>query len=181
MLKINYKIAGLLFCVSLTLWACQNGDTPQAAETGQHIYLVRHAEKILNVDDPALTPDGQSRALALAERLEDVDVTGIYSSDYKRTRDTAAPLAAAKGLAVQTYDPRDLPGLAARLKTECNICVVVGHSNTTPELADALGGDFGGEIDEATEYDRLYHIVIKQKDGESGEIVTTKIERYGAP
>lgn len=173
----------ITFCVAITatalITACSSKlDTE---ENAQHFYLVRHAEKVLDVKDPELTPAGEARALILKERLSDVDVKAIYSSDYRRTLATAAPLADDKNLTILKYDPRDLPGLAARLKDECTICVVVGHSNTTPQLAAELGGEPGSEIVEATEYDRLYHIVITRKDTESGEIVTSKIERYGAP
>ena len=178
MQHIKHKIAFAIPALFIGLSAC----SPQAAQTtDQHIYLVRHAEKVLGVDDPVLTPAGEARAMLLKERLDDVDVTAVYSSDYRRTLATAAPLAGDKGLTVIMYDPRDLPGLAARLKEDCTICLVVGHSNTTPQLAAALGGEPGAEIVEATEYDRLYHIVITRKDGENGENVTTKIERYGAP
>jgi len=175
---IKHKTALAISAFFFGLSAC----SPQAVQTtDQHIYLVRHAEKVLDVDDPVLTPEGEARAVILKDRLGDIGVTAIYSSDYRRTIATAAPLAEDKGLTIIKYDPRDLPGLAARLKTECVTCVVVGHSNTTPQLAAELGGQPGAEIVEATEYDRLYHIVITQKDGENGEIVTSKIERYGAP
>ncbi len=175
----NRLLLAALFITTPLFTACSSQPASDTAE--QHFYLVRHAEKVLNVKDPELTPAGEARALLLKDRLNDIDVTAVYSSDYRRTMATAAPLATDKRLAVITYDPRDLPGLAARLKEDCIICVVVGHSNTTPQLAAALGGDSGPEIVEATEYDRLYHIVITRKDGENGENVTTKIERYGAP
>lgn len=165
--------------ITLSLLACAPPSEDAASE--QHIYLVRHAEKVLDVKDPLLTPAGQARAVILKDRLADIDVTAVYSSDYRRTLATAQPLAQDKSLTIVKYDPRDLPGLAARLKEDCAICVVVGHSNTTPQLAAELGGESGADIVEATEYDRLYHIVISRKDAESGEIVTTKIERYGAP
>ncbi|WP_017931497.1 phosphoglycerate mutase family protein [Robiginitomaculum antarcticum] len=183
MLNINLNIAAALLVVGLNLTACQSYEATQIEDTAQQIYLVRHAEKILDVEDPALTSKGQERAQALAVRLDGItiDIDGIYSSDYRRTRDTAAPLAASKGLEVQLYDPRDLPALAQRLKATCKVCVVVGHSNTTPQLSVELGGKSGGEINEASEYDRLYLIVINRKDGEDGEDVSTLIESYGAP
>ena len=38
--------------------------------------------------------------------------------------------------------------------------LVVGHSNTVPELVALLGGDGGPPIDEAGEYDRLYVVTL---------------------
>jgi len=102
-------------------------------------------------------------------RLKDVPLTRIYSSDYIRTRDTAAPLAAAKGLNVKIYNPRDLEGLSERLLNETGHIVVVGHSNTTPELSQLLGGESGPPFVEATEYDRLYILERYGSDFRYGE------------
>lgn len=145
-----------------------------AADDSHTVYLVRHAEKVLGVDDPALTAEGQARADALAERLADAGLTHIHSSDTKRTRDTAAPIAQATGLEVKLYDPRDLPAMAAQLKATPGRHLVVGHSNTTPPLAGLLGAEPGADIVEATEYDRLYVIEITPGG------TTGRIERFGA-
>jgi len=144
-----------------------------APEPDATYYLVRHAEKTKDKKDPALTEAGAKRAEDLVARLKNVPVTKIYSSDYRRTRDTAAPLAAAKELDVIIYNPRDLEGLSKQLLGEKGHIVVVGHSNTTPSLSELLGGEAGEPIIEATEYDRLY--VLKRR----GNDVVGKIERYG--
>lgn len=136
-------------------------------------YLVRHAEKTKAKKDPALTMAGEKRAQDLAVRLKNVSLTKIYSSDYKRTRDTAAPVAAAKGLETIIYNPRDLDGFSKSLLNEKGHILVVGHSNTTPGLSELLGGEAGEPIIEATEYDRLY--VLKRR----GNDVAGQIERYG--
>ena len=164
--------------LGLSLSACQL--LPQG-ETGT-AYLVRHAEKVTDGDamivadpkDPPLTKEGRARAVQLAALLKDAGITAIWSSDYTRTRQTAAPLARELGLEVQFYDPRDLEGLASVLQADANQTVlVVGHSNTTPQLSEALGGDTGTPIDEASEYDRLY--VVNLKSGK------TEIRRFGQP
>jgi len=155
--------------IGATLTACAT-TTPQTDAT---YYLVRHAEKTKDKKDPALTEAGTRRAQDLALRLKGVPVTKIYSSDYKRTRDTAAPIAAATSLEVVIYDPRDLEGFSKSLLTETGHIVVVGHSNTTPELSGFLGGDSGEPIVEATEYDRLY--ILKRQT----KVITSTIERYG--
>jgi len=128
-----------------------------ASDADLDVYLVRHAEKMKG-DDPALTSAGQERAELLAQELSGAGIERIHSSDTRRTRDTAAPLAESLGLEVELYDPRDLSGMATFLKSEGGTHLVVGHSNTTPQLVELLGGDPGEPIVEATEYDRLYRV-----------------------
>lgn len=136
-------------------------------------YLVRHAEKTTEKPDPVLTQEGQNRAQDLADRLSEVPLTAIYSSDYRRTRDTAAPVSDRQGIDVIIYDPRDLEGFAKSLLTQKGHVLVVGHSNTTPQLSALLGGPKGEPIIEATEYDRLY--VLQRR----GDKAVGTIEQYG--
>tara|TARA_R110000787_G_scaffold76784_3_gene169136 strand:+ start:564 stop:1079 length:516 start_codon:yes stop_codon:yes gene_type:complete len=153
----------------MILTACSAHPAPEHT-----IYLVRHAEKQAG-DDPSLTPAGAERAALLAETLRDAGIVRIYSTDYARTRETAAPLAKAVSAAVTLYNPSDLSAFASQLKNESGIVLVVGHSNTTPALVESLGGDPGPEINEAAEYDRLYVVSIR------GDQVETELRRYGAP
>ncbi len=96
--------------------------------------------------DPDLLPEGRAAAIALADMLETDRFQGarrpvaIYVSDYKRTRQTAAPTAARFGLNLTVYDPRDTPGLTARVRREPGPVLIVGHSNTVPDIVAALGG-----------------------------------------
>jgi len=102
------------------------------------LYLVRHAEKQPNMKDPTLTVCGNKRAQQLATILAKAKVKAIYSSNYKRTLATAAPLALQNKLMVNKYDPRDLPLLMTKLIQAKENTLVVGHSNTTPQLAALL-------------------------------------------
>lgn len=147
-----------------------------AQETPLVAFLVRHAEKVAEpTGDPPLTGQGQRRAAALADLLADAGIVAVWSTDYARTRDTAAPIAERLGLVPSLYDPGDLPGFANALRAAGGRVLVVGHSNTTPQLIALLGGDPGTPIDDATEYDRLY-IVVQAPGGP----VTTLL-RYGEP
>jgi probable phosphoglycerate mutase len=139
----------------VALQACQPPveSPPPAPES--IFFLVRHAEKVDQSDASPLTEEGQARARALADLLRDAGVTQIYSSDFVRTRETAAPLARAQGLEVELYDTHRLAELAETLLASPGRYLVVGHSNTTPELAGLLGGEAGAPISE-DEYDRLY-------------------------
>ncbi|WP_084399261.1 SixA phosphatase family protein [Henriciella aquimarina] len=167
-----------LFSALTLAQACsaERDVTPSAAsEAGFTVYLVRHAEKTGAEDDPELTADGMARAETLAEVLADEPIEVIWSSDYTRTRQTAAPLAERLRMDVQLYDASDLPGFAETLEAAGETAVVVGHSNTTPALSALLGGDGGTPIDEAREYDRLYVL-----SGVGTGSVETDIRRYGA-
>jgi len=132
------------------------------------VFLARHAEKVLEGDDPALSETGVHRAQALASLLRDAGIEAVYSTDYARTRDTATPLASLLGLELTLYDPTKLDDLAAGIQRRGGRCLVVGHSNTTPDLVALLGGAPGAPIDEESEYDRLYVVTI----GAGGEVET---------
>ncbi len=127
----------------------------------QVIFLSRHAEKAATGTDPARTTQGQLRAQNVAATLRRAGIKNVYSTAYVRTQQTAAPLASALALPVQTYDatPSGLAAFAQLLKNQGTDAMVVGHSDTTPELIRLLGGDPGSEIPE-TEFDRLYQVTI---------------------
>ena len=146
--------------------------TPTPPSQSHDIYLVRHAEKESG-PDPVLTAEGQERAEALAGRLTDAGITHVHSTDTRRTRLTAAPVTDLTGRTVEIYDPRDLEGFAGELLAERGSHIVVGHSNTTPQLAEALGCGPQAPIVEATEYDRLYVVSV----GRAG--VDCRVERFG--
>lgn len=142
-------------------------------------YLVRHAEKILDISDPALTGAGMERAQALASDLKTVKLTKIYSTDTQRTRQTAEPTAAYHGLDITLYDASDLKAFARSLRKETGAILIVGHSNTTPPLVKALGGKGGKPIVEANEYDRFYTVTHTKLKNRSS--TTTELRRYGTP
>lgn len=151
--SITLKFLGVIF-LGLSL------IFPGTLLAGETVYyLFRHAEKTADSPDPGLTEAGQARAGDLAAMLKDAGVTRIFSSDYKRTRDTVAPLAEATGVEVEIYDPRDLPGFAEQLKEMGGVIIISGHSNTTPELTALLSGYETEPMDES-EYDRLYMVTF---------------------
>jgi broad specificity phosphatase PhoE len=143
------------------LLAClgQGLGTPNlAAQDGAAIvFVVRHAEKGAEGDDPSLTPEGRARATALAHMLGDVGVTAVFSSQFKRTRETAAPLAAKLGLTTQVVDARDMAALIGAIRSlpAGSRAVVVSHSNLVPVIVERLSGQKTGELTEA-DYDRIY-------------------------
>ncbi|MCP4663205.1 MAG: histidine phosphatase family protein [bacterium] len=140
------------------------------------VFLVRHAERVDARPDSELSAAGSARAAELATLLRDADIEHVHSSDFIRTRNTAAPTAAKLGLVVELYDPRNLPALVERLREAGGRHLVVGHSNTTPSAVELLGGEPGSEIDEHSEFDRLYVVTI----GAAGAVGTV-LMRYGGP
>lgn len=161
--------------VLLTLLGLAPPTRGSAQQEPVVVYLVRHAERGDDgTSDPPITEAGRDRARALAHVLRDAGLTDIYTTDYKRTRSTAAPVAEATGLRLRVYDANDLEGLAARLRSSPGRHLVVGHSDTTVDLVRALGGDPGAAIADG-DYGRLYVLTIDA----SG--TTTILLRYGAP
>jgi broad specificity phosphatase PhoE len=137
--------AFLLSLIALTQPACR--DAREARPT--IVYLVRHAEKALSADkNPPLSEAGVRRAEALAQTLGDAGVAAIYTTQFKRTIDTAAPLSARTGIAVtplevnhentQAYVEQIARDIAA--KHVGKTVVVVSHSNTLPLIVERLGG-----------------------------------------
>ena len=123
-------------------------------------YLVRHAEKVSDGSkDPHLSELGHTRAFKLAQQLSEANISKIYSTDYKRTQETAKPLADILGLSVESYDPRQLEEFAETLKKETGNILIVGHSNTTPALTYLLSGAPIDNIDDS-EYENLYEVVL---------------------
>lgn len=165
-------LAGLL---ALLVAGAGCSTSPNEAAVGvTTVYLVRHAEKRSDSPDPNLTDAGRARAEALAQRLGDASLTAIYTTSFLRTRSTAVPTARVTGIDPLVYDPRELEDLAQTLRSFAGAVLVVGHSNTTPTLAEHLGAPGFGAIDEATEYDRLYVLSL-----EGGQLLSARLERYG--
>ena len=121
------------------------------------IYLVRHAEKQKEGTDPSLTPCGKARAKQLAVLLSQVNINQVYSTSYQRTQQTASPLAKAENIAVQNYNPKYLEQLSIQLQQRKQNSLVVGHSNTTPQLAELLSKQQMPPLTEQ-DYQQLYQI-----------------------
>lgn len=131
------------------------------------IYLVRHAEKVTtdkSDKDPLLTNCGKMRAEGLAEFFGQIELDRIYSTDYERTKSTAAPVSNSKQKNLDFYDPRKLEDFAAMLKAKKEDVLVVGHSNTTGVLAGLLSGQEIGSFDESI-YNRIYQVTFLKKEG----------------
>jgi phosphohistidine phosphatase SixA len=133
--------------------------TVSAARAQTVVVLVRHAEKVDESAASALTETGQERARSLSAMLKDAGIQAIFSTEYRRTLDTAKPTAEAVSKLIEVYDADDLPSFAKTLRARGDRALVVGHSDTTPELVKLLGGDPGSPI-ASNEYDRIYLLTL---------------------
>lgn len=151
------RILTLLLLLTIGITSCK---TKVPAESRQ-IYLVRHAEKMKDVDNPPLSSEGVARAQSLSEVLRPEQIDAIHSTAYRRTEETAQPTAERLGLSIQPYDPRQLEQFAQTIKTALDgNLLVVGHSNTTPVLVNhLLGEDRYPQLDES-QYGDLYVVSL---------------------
>jgi phosphohistidine phosphatase SixA len=150
----------------LALASREDEGAPAALESWS-VFLVRHAEKGTDDPrDPQLSAAGKERAAALADLLAAAGVTRVLSTDYRRTRATALPLAEQADVATELYDPRDPNALVETLtgSKHGSVTVVVGHSNTTPIVLQHLGAPEPAGLEDSSYgrilpedcYDRLY-------------------------
>ena len=164
--------ASLFICAVLLVFS---GDALGQRKT---LLLVRHAEKDTSAtadqNDPALTQAGTERAARLGKKLRKYKVGAVYSTNFQRTMNTARPTAERRRLTVQTYDakkPNEL--LDQIMKSKTKRFLIVGHSNTIPDLANLIVKKeiFSDLNDE--EYGVIYLIKLK-----NGEVVRTQIITY---
>ena len=147
------------------------------------IIFVRHAEQTSHDEaDPPLSEAGQRRVAELTRQLEFADVVqgidAIYSTDLKRSTETAQPLADRLDLPINIYDGSDTETVLEEiLKThKGKVILVVGHSNTVPELIANLGASKNVPSIERDEFDNIYIISIPW----FGKTKTIRL-RYGDP
>ena len=150
---MKHFIALLLFCGLLI-------STAAAQST---IFIVRHAEKAQSGgDDPDLSEAGRARAESLANLLKDAGISAIYTSEVKRTQQTAAPLAKALHLEPSIVPAKDRGALVTKIRSSSGNVLVVGHSNTIPDLIKALGVAMPINIAD-NDYDNLFVVVLEEK------------------
>jgi broad specificity phosphatase PhoE len=104
------------------------------------VVIVRHAEKAANGGkDPDLSLAGRARADALARILKDSDISAIFTSEFKRTQETAAPTVTSVHVAPIVVAAKDTAALVTKLHQLNGNALVVGHGDTIPNIIKALG------------------------------------------
>lgn len=167
------RLALLLACSLLA--GCASTPAPDAAVAS--FVVIRHAEKVDASRDPDLAPAGHARAVALAGVFADRAPDAIYTTDFRRTRQTVQPTAAAHGLAPRVYDanqPAEAFAAALRAAHPRGRVLVAGHSNTVPGIVAALCACAVPAMAD-TEYDRLSVVEV-----DAASHARLRSTRYGA-
>ena len=149
------------------------------SDTTTTLIVLRHADVVNGGSDPGLSSAGIVRAEEVARLLSNVPVAAIYTTPFNRTRQTVQPLAAAKSLSISEYDSnKPYPDLVKEIITATHgkVAVIVGHSNTVPEILRELSNNsFNTTIGE-NQYDNLF--IVSIPDDLSARITHLK---YGEP
>lgn len=140
-----------------------------ATAQDQVIFLVRHAERApvpanqppargMMGEDPPLSAAGQERARRLASMLASAGIKHILTTEYQRTRQTAAPAAERANVKPVMGAAKDPQAFIDQILKASGTVLVVGHSNTVPELLKGLGVKQAITIADS-EYDNLFIVV----------------------
>jgi len=151
----KYFIVALLFSMTISAYSQQEKTT---------YYLIRHAEKDRSDKtnkNPELIKKGKERAKKWSKIFEELKIDAIYSTDYNRTLQTAAPTAKSKKISVQKYHPMNIDMEAFIKETKGKSILIVGHSNTIPSFANKLIGNGKYLNIDDNDNDNLYLVTIE--------------------
>lgn len=158
-----------LACAAALLLASVGPAPARVFEAPTVVIVVRHAEKAaVEGQDPPLSEAGLKRAQRLADLAAQAGVSVVYTTQFRRTRDTAQPLVERLKIPAQAVELTRAnisahPAALAReitTKHKGQTVLVVGHSNTAPRVAAALSGQSIPDLDDATEFDAVFVVII---------------------
>ena len=131
-----------------------------SASAQEVVYLIRHAEQALEGYDPPLIEAGHRRAKALSAILRDAEIDVIYTSQYRRTKQTGEAVAQALDIPLETMPKYDVAGLVTRLHTQHadDSVLIVSHSGVIPQILREFGYSQYVTINKA-DYDNLFIVV----------------------
>jgi broad specificity phosphatase PhoE len=126
------------------------------------VFIARHAEKAeadaADPKNPDLSDVGRARAESLGKMLRDAGLTAVFSTEFKRTQQTALPAAHAAHIDVTTVPASDTNALLAQLRETKGNALVIGHSNTIPAIIKALGVETPIAVAD-NDYDNLFIVI----------------------
>ena len=135
-------------------------------------YLIRHAEKDRTNKanrDPNLNKKGQERVKIWTNYFENIDLDAVYSTEYKRTMQTAKTIAENKSLEIQNYDPLKMYDAFFQKETKEKKVLIVGHSNTTPSFVNKILGE--KKYKNMTDRDNSTLYIVTIKGGKKTSII----------
>ncbi|HYW45799.1 MAG TPA: phosphoglycerate mutase family protein [Bryobacteraceae bacterium] len=136
-----------------------------AADPARTVILVRHAERAGGMSaDVGISEAGRCRAESLARMLADAGVKRVFVTEVARTQQTAQPLADKLSLRPEVIPSKDIDGLVAKLRhgEPGGVALVVGHSNTLPEIISRMGGGTVRPIAD-DDYGNLFVVTLTAK------------------
>jgi phosphohistidine phosphatase SixA len=148
-------VTALLIVVASIIALGQTPEAVQGKSSEGHIFVVRHAERVDDKTD-ALSATGEQRAWCLAATLKDAKVTAVITSTFQRTQQTAAPTAKEFNVNAEAVTADDFTAIAVRARAAApkGDVLIVGHSNTVPQIVKALSNQ--NVTVGATDYDKLF-------------------------
>ena len=124
------------------------------------IYFIRHAEKVDSSKNPDLSTFGAERAAHWSEIFSVIPFDAIYSTDFTRTKQTAAPTATNKKIDITIYDAKNIDFHKFKADNLGKTVLVVGHSNSIPDFVNKLiNQDVHPTIEDAT-FGNLYIVTL---------------------
>ena len=148
--------------------------------TGHRLYFVRHAEKSTQPPgDPDLTEAGMLRAESLSRLLKSRNIGSIFSTDTRRTRQTAGPISRELGIPIQLYSNDTAQRFLYQLLDREQSALVVGHSNTVLSMLKELGLIPSIKEIPDGDYDNLFVVLQRQRNGRAGYRLQLKERTYG--
>ncbi len=170
--NVRWRYAGI---VATTLIAIAVVQLYLCWGTVTTVLLVRHADRQDGAD--ALTAAGSARAQTLARVLEKSGIRAIYTSEAVRTQQTAAPTASLLGITPVAVAASDVAGLVSAIRSNHygQKVLVVGHSDTVPQIISEFGGPL--VTIGSNEYDNLYALTLCRCRWESVRLTNLQ---YGA-
>ena len=165
-------LISLLFLVSCSTVSKVTTEKPKL-EDQTVFYFIRHAETVKDItdNDPILSVAGKQHALRYIDFFKDLSIDEVYSTNFNRTKETVNPLAKSRNLEVQIYNPYKLDYADFVSKAKNKTIVVVGHSNTTPELANKVIGKFVYSQMTEDNYSDIFKVIIEPDGSINSEIV----------
>ncbi|MEZ7917352.1 MAG: phosphoglycerate mutase family protein [Patiriisocius sp.] len=163
----NIKTIVLLLAVLTLVAACKESGKINVAEKENTsvYYFIRHAEKDRSDStnkNPSLTIQGLERANKWALFFKDKNIAAVYSTNYKRTQQTAQPIAKEQNLEIISYTTKELISEKFIANNKGKNIVIVGHSNTTPELVNSLLGEKKYEDIADSENNNVFIVTLKK-------------------
>ncbi len=161
----NFLLLSFVFVLIFSCKTEKKDETNTIQETTVY-YLIRHAEKDRSTtgQDPILTEKGLERAANWTKIFTPIKFDHVYSTDYKRTQQTALPTAADKNLEIRSYNPDKLYDENFKRNTNGKTVLIVGHSDTTPALVNTILGELKYDQLDDKDNGKLFIVTLNKDD-----------------